>query len=101
MNRKLQRLGEAKLADGAHTVAIDQTTHQTYFPLENVNGKPTLRIYAPNSKRVQHQATEGTSGLLAAAVVGVVVRILTIVGSAVILRDRVGERPVGVTGAVF
>jgi len=28
----------------AHTVAVDQKTHLVYFPLENVDGKPLLRI---------------------------------------------------------
>jgi DNA-binding beta-propeller fold protein YncE len=28
----------------AHTVSVDPRTHLVYFPLENVNGKPVLRI---------------------------------------------------------
>jgi DNA-binding beta-propeller fold protein YncE len=28
----------------AHTVAVDPSTHLVYFPLENVNGRPLLRI---------------------------------------------------------
>ncbi len=40
----LRKLGESKLADGAHTVAVDQATHRVYFPLANVDGKPALRI---------------------------------------------------------
>jgi len=43
----LQKLGQAKLADNAHTVAVDPRTHLVYFPLENVNGKPVLRIMRP------------------------------------------------------
>jgi hypothetical protein len=43
----LQRLGQAKLADNAHSVAVDPRTHLVYFPLENVNGKPILRIMRP------------------------------------------------------
>lgn len=31
----------------AHTVSVDQKTHLVYFPLENVNGKPVLRIMRP------------------------------------------------------
>ena len=30
----------------AHTVAVDPRTHLVYFPLENVGGKPVLRIMA-------------------------------------------------------
>ena len=30
----------------AHTVAVDPRTHLVYFPLENVDGKPLLRIMA-------------------------------------------------------
>jgi hypothetical protein len=45
--RRLTKLGQAKLADNAHTVAVDPTTHLVYFPLENVDGKPILRIMRP------------------------------------------------------
>ncbi len=31
----------------AHTVAVDPKTHLVYFPLENVDGKPVLRIMRP------------------------------------------------------
>jgi hypothetical protein len=31
-------------APRAHSVAVDPTTHLVYVPLENVAGKPTLRI---------------------------------------------------------
>lgn len=34
------------LAPAAHTVAVDPQSHLVYFPLENVNGKPVLRIMA-------------------------------------------------------
>jgi hypothetical protein len=30
----------------AHTVSADPRTHLVYFPLENMNGKPILRIMA-------------------------------------------------------
>lgn len=32
----------------AHTVAVDPRTHLVYFPLENIGGKPVLRILAGN-----------------------------------------------------
>ena len=31
----------------AHTVCVDLKTHLVYFPLENINGQPLLRIMAP------------------------------------------------------
>jgi DNA-binding beta-propeller fold protein YncE len=31
----------------AHTVAVNPGTHLVYFPLENLNGRPVLRIMAP------------------------------------------------------
>ena len=45
--RVLRKLGQAKLADNAHSVAVDLQTHLVYFPLENVGGKPALRIMRP------------------------------------------------------
>jgi YVTN family beta-propeller protein len=43
-NRALTLKASGKLADNAHTVAVDQDTHRVYFPLENVDGHPVLRI---------------------------------------------------------
>lgn len=40
----VNKIGEGQLDPSAHTVAVDQQTHLVYFPLENVNGKPVLRI---------------------------------------------------------
>ncbi len=34
----------------AHTVSVDPQTHLVYFPLENQNGKPVLRIMRPVTK---------------------------------------------------
>jgi DNA-binding beta-propeller fold protein YncE len=34
-------------APHAHTVAVDPRTHLVYLPLENVNGRPVLRILEP------------------------------------------------------
>jgi hypothetical protein len=31
----------------AHTVSVDPMTHLVYFPLENVEGHPLLRIMQP------------------------------------------------------
>ena len=33
----------------AHTVSVDPNTHLIYFPLENVNGQPILRIMKPKN----------------------------------------------------
>lgn len=33
----------------AHTVAVDPATHRVYLPLANVDGKPVLRILAPQA----------------------------------------------------
>ena len=46
-NGKAQTVGSAYLAPRAHTVAVDGSTHQVYFPLENIDGKPFLRIVVP------------------------------------------------------
>lgn len=45
-DRTLRSLGEVR-APHAHTVAVDPRTHRVYLPLENVNGRPLLRIYEP------------------------------------------------------
>jgi DNA-binding beta-propeller fold protein YncE len=42
-NRSLEAEGDIHLPHG-HTVAVDPKTHLVYFPLEDVNGKPVLRI---------------------------------------------------------
>ena len=41
------KLGEAKLDERAHSVAVDPATHRVYFPLENVAGRPVLRVMQP------------------------------------------------------
>jgi DNA-binding beta-propeller fold protein YncE len=46
--RGLHKLGQAKLAPHAHTVAVDPRTHLVYFPLESgSNGKPQLLVMKP------------------------------------------------------
>jgi len=35
-------------APRAHTVAVDPRTHRVYLPLENVGGKPVLRVLEPS-----------------------------------------------------
>jgi DNA-binding beta-propeller fold protein YncE len=41
---RVSRIAQGTLAPAAHTVAIDPQTHLVYFPLENIDGRPVLRI---------------------------------------------------------
>jgi DNA-binding beta-propeller fold protein YncE len=43
----VEKLGEGRLAPSAHSVAVDPATHLVYFPLEEIEGQPVLRIMAP------------------------------------------------------
>jgi YVTN family beta-propeller protein len=43
----LEKRGDVRVAARAHCVAVDPRTHLLYFPLENLNGKPVLRIMSP------------------------------------------------------
>ena len=45
--KKLTKLGEGLVARNAHSVAVDAETHRAYFPLQNVNGHPVLRVMEP------------------------------------------------------
>jgi len=45
--RSLRKLGQQHLASRAHTVAVDPQTHDVFFPLEDVHGRPVLRVMAP------------------------------------------------------
>src|SRR5690348_11677365 len=49
-DRSLQKVGEGLFAPNAHSVAVDPNTHRVYFPLQNINGKPVLRIAVPSDK---------------------------------------------------
>jgi hypothetical protein len=42
----LEAVGEVR-APHAHTVSVDPRTHRVYLPLENIRGRPVLRIYEP------------------------------------------------------
>jgi DNA-binding beta-propeller fold protein YncE len=48
-DRKLVSQGEMTMPR-AHTVCVDPQTHLVYFPLENINGHPILRIMEPVRK---------------------------------------------------
>ena len=43
-DHSVKELGRGLLAPHAHTVAVDPTTHEVYFPLQDVDGHPVLRI---------------------------------------------------------
>ena len=45
--RSLEKVGEGFFAANAHSIAVDQRTHRVYLPLQNVNGRPVLRIAVP------------------------------------------------------
>jgi len=45
--KSLTKVGEGLLARNAHSVAVDPKTHRVYFPLQNVNGRPVLRVMEP------------------------------------------------------
>lgn len=47
-----RKLAQGLLAPHAHTVAVDQATHKVYFPIEDINGKPVLRIMEPVISKV-------------------------------------------------
>jgi DNA-binding beta-propeller fold protein YncE len=49
-NRKLGLLGSFNMPH-AHTVAVDSRTHLVYFPLENIDGHPLLRIMKPVNQK--------------------------------------------------
>jgi DNA-binding beta-propeller fold protein YncE len=42
----LRPIGEIR-APHSHTVAVDPRTHLVYLPLENVGGRPVLRVFGP------------------------------------------------------
>jgi YVTN family beta-propeller protein len=41
------QVSQGLLDPRAHSVAVDQGTHRVYFPLENSQGHPVLRVYEP------------------------------------------------------
>jgi len=50
--KNLEKVGEGFFAANAHSVAVDPRTHHVYFPLQNVSGKPVLRIAVPSDKQI-------------------------------------------------
>jgi len=51
-DRSLQKVFVGFFAGNAHTVAVDSRTHRVYWPLQNVSGKPVLRITLPTDKQL-------------------------------------------------
>lgn len=45
----IKKLSQAFIAPHAHTIAVNQENHQVFLPLENLNGKPVLRILEPKN----------------------------------------------------
>jgi len=43
----VKKIYEGFIALHAHTVAVNQDTHEVYIPVENIDGKPILRIFKP------------------------------------------------------
>jgi DNA-binding beta-propeller fold protein YncE len=41
---RLTKIGEGSVARNAHSVAVDPQTHLVYFPIQNLNGRPVLRV---------------------------------------------------------
>jgi hypothetical protein len=46
----LAELGRARLAAHAHSVAIDQATHDVLFPLQDIDGHPVVRVMRPTGR---------------------------------------------------
>jgi YVTN family beta-propeller protein len=49
-DRSLEKVAQAFFASNAHSVAVDSGSHRVFFPLQNLNGKPVLRIAVPTDK---------------------------------------------------
>jgi DNA-binding beta-propeller fold protein YncE len=48
-NRHLTVTGHSHLADNAHVVAVEPTTHRSFYPIPHgTNGRPALLIYQPD-----------------------------------------------------
>jgi len=50
-DRGLQKVFLGFFAANAHTVGVDSRTHRVYWPLQNVGGKPVLRITVPSDAK--------------------------------------------------
>jgi hypothetical protein len=41
------KIGSGSVGPHAHVVAVDTSTHRSYFPLKDIDGHPVLRIMDP------------------------------------------------------
>lgn len=57
--RGLSRLCQGKLWPHAHTVSVDQATHRIYFPIQDWEGFPTLKVMIPHSLAA-HESRSGS-----------------------------------------
>jgi YVTN family beta-propeller protein len=48
-DRMMEKLEDLAVAANAHTVSVDSETHEVYLPLENLGGRPVLRIMNPKN----------------------------------------------------
>jgi YVTN family beta-propeller protein len=44
----IHKLGEGFVGPNAHTVSVDPRTHEVFFPIEDLRGRPVLRIMIPS-----------------------------------------------------
>jgi DNA-binding beta-propeller fold protein YncE len=49
-DRALHKVAEGFVATEAHTIDIDPRTHRLYLPLQDVGGKPVLRVALPPAR---------------------------------------------------
>jgi YVTN family beta-propeller protein len=59
----VRKTAEAFLAPDAHSVAVDQKSHLVYFPLQNIGGRPVLRIMKPEKENESVGQEKTTSTL--------------------------------------
>jgi YVTN family beta-propeller protein len=50
-NHNVAKAGEQVVGRNAHTVAVEPSTHEVFFPLKSVGGRPVLRIMSPITDR--------------------------------------------------
>lgn len=50
-NHNVAKAGEQVVGRNAHTVAVEPSTHEVFFPLKSVGGRPVLRIMSPITGR--------------------------------------------------
>lgn len=48
-NATLKKVWQLQVTARAHSVAVDPRTHRIYLPLENIHGRPVLRVMQPDT----------------------------------------------------